>query len=59
MQWKTKNNTWLLLTVSLFKELQTAMSTKTNANYAVAEQHKAAILKATNPLVYDYSEGWI
>lgn len=59
VQWKTMDNTWLLLTESLFKELQTAMSVKTNANYTVAEMHKAAMLKATNPLEYDYSEGWI
>lgn len=59
VQWKTMDNTWLLLTVELFKELQTAMSVKTNANYAVAEQHKAAMLEATNPLEYDYSEGWL
>ena len=59
VQWKTMDNTWLLLTVELFKELQTAMSVKTNINYAIAEQHKAAMLKETNPLEYDYSEGWI
>ena len=59
VQWKTMDNTWLLLTVELFKELQTAMSVKTNINYAIAEQHKAAMLKATNPLEYDYSEGWL
>ena len=59
VQWKTMDNTWVLLTEPLFKELQTAMSAKTNANYAVAEQHKAAMLVADNPLEYDYSEGWV
>lgn len=59
VQWKTMDNTWLLLTEPLFKELQTAMSQKTNANYAVAEQHKAAMLQADNPLEYDYSTGWV
>lgn len=59
LQWKAMDNTWLLLTVSLFKELQTAMSAKTNANYAVAEQHKAAMLQADNPLDYDYSTDWV
>ena len=53
------DNTWLLLTESLFKELQTAISVKTNANYEVAEIHKAAMLKENNPLEYDYSEGWV
>lgn len=59
VQWKTMDNTWLLLTVELFKELQTAMSAKTNANYAVAEMHKAAMLKVPNPFEYDYNEGWV
>lgn len=59
VQWKTMDNTWLLLTEPLFKELQTAMSLKTNVNYAVAEQHKAAMLQADNPLDYDYSGNWV
>lgn len=58
LQWKVMDNTWLLLTVPLFKELQTAISTKTNAIYTVAEQHKAAMLQADNPLEYDFSTGW-
>lgn len=59
VQWKVMDNTWLLLTETLFKELQTAMSVKTNINYAIAEQHKSAMLEATNPLEYDFSEGWL
>lgn len=59
VQWKTMDNTWLLLTESLFRELQTAISQKTNANYAIAEMHKAAMLKESNPLEHDYSEGWV
>lgn len=59
VQWKTMDNTWPLLTEPLFKELQTAMSAKTNTNYAIAEMHKSAMLKETNPLEYDYSEGWV
>ena len=59
VQWKTMDNTWLLLTESLFKELQTAMSLKTNANYAVEEHHKAAMLLADNPIEYDYSSDWV
>ena len=59
VQWKVIDNTWLLLTETLFKELQIAMIAKTNTNYAVAEQHKAAMLKVSNPLEYDYSDGWV
>ena len=59
VQWKVMDNTWLLLTEPLLKELQTAMGAKTNANYEVAEQHKAAMIESTSPLEYDYSEGWV
>ncbi len=59
LQWKVMDNTWLLLTEPLFIELQTAMSAKTNANYAVAEQHRAAMLLSDNPLDYDYSTNWV
>lgn len=59
VQWKTMDNTWLLLTVELFKELQTAMSAKTNTNYIIAEQHKVAMLETDNPLDYDYSGNWV
>lgn len=59
MQWKTMDNEWILLTIPLFKELQTAMSLKTNENYAVAENHKAAMLLSDEPLEYDYSTNWV
>lgn len=59
VQWKVMDNSWLTLTDSLLKEVQTAMSQKTNTNYAVAEQHKSAMLLAENPLEYDYSDGWV
>lgn len=59
LQWKVMDNTWLLLTEPLFKELQTAISQKTNTNYIIAEQHKAAMLEADDPLDYDYSSNWV
>lgn len=59
VQWKVMDNTWILLTVPIFKELQTAMSTKTNTNYAIAEQHKSNMMKSDNPLEYDFSTGWV
>lgn len=57
--WKVMDNSWVMLTVELLKELQIAMSIKTNSNYGVAEQHKAAMLLVDNPLEYDYSGGWV
>lgn len=57
--WKVMDNSWVVLTVELLKELQIAMSVKTNKNYEVAEQHKAAMLLVDNPLEYDYSTNWV
>lgn len=59
VQWKTMDNTWILLTIPIFKELQTAMSQKTNANYAIAEQHKSNMMKSDNPVEYDFSTSWV
>ena len=58
VQWKVMDNTWLLLTEVLFKELQTSMSNKTATNYMVAEQHKVNMLLLENPLEYDYTANW-
>lgn len=59
IEWKTEDNTFVLLTVELFKELQRAISGNTQRLFKVAEQHKAAMLKVPNPLEYDYSTGWV
>jgi hypothetical protein len=58
VQWKVMDNTWVLLTEALFKELQTSMSNKTVTNYMVAEQHKVNMLLLENPLEYDYTANW-
>ena len=58
IEWKVMDNTWVVLTESLFKELQIAISKNTNNAYKVAEQHKAAMENWEEPLKYDYSEGW-
>lgn len=58
IRWKVKDNTWLTLTVPLFKELQAAMVARTNEAYQVAEHHKAEMLKAEDPELYDFTTGW-
>lgn len=59
IEWKTEDNSFILLTVELFKELQQAISINTQRLFKVAEHHKAGMLEATNPLEYDYSKGWV
>ena len=42
----------------LLDEMTTQMVLDEQADFANAERHKAAMLKAENPLEYDYSDGW-
>lgn len=58
IQWKVMDNTWVLLTVELFIELQKAMNANTQATYAIAEQHKEAMMLLDDPSNYDFSTGW-
>ena len=46
------------MTRELLDELSMQMLQDEQADFANAEKHKAAMLKAENPLEYDYSGGW-
>ena len=58
VNWKVLDNTFIPITEELFKELQTAILRNTQLTYAIAEQHKAAMLLSDNPEEYDYTTGW-
>lgn len=58
IEWKTEDNTFILLTVDLFKELQKAISTNTQRIFKAAEDHKEAMLSLEDPLDYDYLTNW-
>ena len=58
INWKTMDNSFLRLTPELLREIMQAMHDNEQANFSNAEKHKAAMLKAENPLEYDYSGGW-
>lgn len=57
-EWKVMDNSWILLTKELFIELQKAMNANTQATYAIAEQHKEAMMLLDDPSNYDFSTGW-
>lgn len=59
IEWKTEDNSFILLTVELFRELQKAISINTQRLFKVAEEHKEAMLNMSDPMEYDYSEGWV
>lgn len=58
INWKTMDNSFLQLTPELLREIMQTMHDDEQADFANAERHKAAMLKAENPLEYDYSGGW-
>lgn len=58
IEWKTEDNTFILLNVDLFKELQKAISINTQRIFKVAENHKEAMLSLEDPLEYDYLTNW-
>ena len=58
INWKTMDNSFLMLTPELLREIMQAMHDDEEADFINAEKHKAAMLKAKNPLEYDYSGGW-
>ena len=58
MAWKTMDNTFVPMTKALLEELSLQLLADEQADFSNAERHRAAMLKADNPLDYDYSGGW-
>ena len=58
MMWKTMDNTFVHMTKALLDELSLQLLADEQADFANAERHRAAMLKADNPLDYDYSGSW-
>ncbi|STO55375.1 putative tail fiber assembly protein [Canicola haemoglobinophilus] len=58
IQWKTMDNSFVLLTKALLDELSMQMLLDEQADFANAERHKALMEQADNPLDYDFSTGW-
>ena len=58
INWKTMDNSFLMLTPELLREIMQTMHDDEQADFANAEKHKAAMLQTENPMEYDYSGGW-
>lgn len=56
--WKTLDNSFVPMTRALLDELSLKLIADEQHDFQNAERHKAAMLKAENPLEYDYSNGW-
>ncbi len=58
LSWKTMDNSFVEMTQALLDELSLKMIADEQTDFANAERHRAAMLKADHPLDYDYSDGW-
>lgn len=58
LMWKTMDNEFVPMTKALLTEITMTMLTEEQNDFANAERHRLAMLKADNPLEYDYSTGW-
>lgn len=58
LMWKTMDNEFVPMTKALLNEIAMTMLAEEQNDFANAEKHRLAMLKADNPLDYDYSTGW-
>ena len=58
LMWKTMDNTFIKVTKALLDEIAMTILTEEQVNFTNAENHRVEMLKADDPLSYDYSTGW-
>ncbi|WP_323842947.1 DUF4376 domain-containing protein [Moraxella sp. Pampa] len=58
LMWKTMDNSFVKMDKALITELAMTILQAEQANFIIAEKHKALMMQADNPLDYDYSTGW-
>ena len=58
VRWKTMDNSFIGLDAAAVTAIALQIMDNEQADFANAERHRAAMLKAGNPMDYDYSGGW-
>ena len=58
VRWKTMDNSFIALDAAAVTAIAMQIMDNEQVDFANAERHRAAMLKADNPLDYDYSGGW-
>ena len=58
VRWKTMDNSFIGLDAAAVTAIALQIMDNEQVDFANAERHRAAMLKADNPLGYDYSDGW-
>lgn len=59
IMWKTMTGSFVEMTPALASSIFTTNIYYDKMNFAVAETHRQNMLKAADPLSYDYSSGWL
>jgi hypothetical protein len=59
LQWKTMDSSYVLMTQSLALSIFQMVAYCDQYNFAVAEQHRQAMLASDDPKHYDFSSGWL
>ena len=58
LMWKTMDGSFIRLTKEILMQVAMTMMTQEQSDFANAERHRQLMLKAENPLEYDYSSSW-
>ena len=59
IMWKTMSGVFVEMVPALATKIFNTLAQTDIHNFAVAEQHRAALEQAADPLAYDYSAGWL
>ena len=58
IMWKTMSGTFVQMTPTLAQQIFQAVAAADQSIFAVAEQHKAAMMASSDPAIYSFSSGW-
>lgn len=58
IQWKTMDGSFIIMTPTVAGQIFNAVATLDMTAFAVAEQHRGAIMASSTPSTYNFSVGW-
>jgi hypothetical protein len=58
IMWKSMDGSFIEMTSTLAKKIFSALVTLDVTTFAVAEVHKSAVYASSDPMSYDFSQGW-
>jgi hypothetical protein len=58
IMWKTMSGTFVVMTSALAQSIFTQIATSDTTIFAIAEQHRSAMLASPTPETYDFSGNW-